>query len=493
MDYSINDTDKCIYSKYEDNTYVVIYLYVDDMLIFGTSLEVLCETKKFLGSKFDMKDLGELEVILGITITRTPNGFKFSQEHYVENILRKFEHFDCRLSQYTQSPNQNHWIIVRRDLKYLRGTINYDISLRMKPIPSVSMHCDSQATIAKAKKVISLEFVRSELNLVDPLTKPLNKKLVEETSRRMRLMPITELKSGDRVYSALIKVECLLLMNTIFLMDVGRLSRYTQSPNQDHLTVVRRVLKYLRGTINYGLCFSGFPSVLEGFSDANWILNSDEMKSTSGYVFILGRSAVSWKYPFYERDQPRLCLCIVIVKLQLLRLRSTWPICTNPFCATHSEVEKTNVDKRIGYSLDPDFSFEKIVAPYAQRIEEFVKQLESGDLKLRVRVLESSNPHEMNSTLFWFGIENSLKEQLGMATMYTVFGGILLNLGVTLANQGSQVIANESYVGAGKLFLTPKTFTLEYFFFLSLDIFKFAFINFPVAKISGFVKMQAFS
>ena len=36
----------------------------------------------------------------------------------------------------------------------------------------------------------------SELNLDDPLTKPLNKKLVEETSRRMRLMPITEVKSG---------------------------------------------------------------------------------------------------------------------------------------------------------------------------------------------------------------------------------------------------------------------------------------------------------
>ena len=44
----------------------------------------------------------------------------------------------------------------------------------------------------------------------------------------------------------------------------------------------------MRGTINYGLCFSGFSSVLEGFSDANWISDSDEMKSTS-------RSAVSWK------------------------------------------------------------------------------------------------------------------------------------------------------------------------------------------------------
>ena len=67
------------------------------MLIFGTSLEVVCETKKFLGSKFDMKDLGEAEVILRIKIIRTPNEIKLSQEHYVKKILRKFEHFDCKL------------------------------------------------------------------------------------------------------------------------------------------------------------------------------------------------------------------------------------------------------------------------------------------------------------------------------------------------------------------------------------------------------------
>ena len=68
---------------------------------------------------------------------------------------------------------------------------------------------------------------------------------------------------------------------------VGRLSQYTQSSDHDHWTAIHRVLKYSRGTINYGLCFNGFSSVLEGFSDANWISDSDEMKSTS-------RSAVSW-------------------------------------------------------------------------------------------------------------------------------------------------------------------------------------------------------
>ena len=95
--YSINGVDKCIHSKHENNTCVVICLYVNDMLIFGTSLEIVCETKKFLGSKFDMKDSGEAEVILGIKITRTPNGLNLSQEHYAEKILRKFEHFDCKL------------------------------------------------------------------------------------------------------------------------------------------------------------------------------------------------------------------------------------------------------------------------------------------------------------------------------------------------------------------------------------------------------------
>ncbi|KAL6330052.1 hypothetical protein AAG906_039969 [Vitis piasezkii] len=128
----------------------------------------------------------------------------------------------------------------------------------------------------------------------------------------------------------------------------------------------------------------------------------------------------------------------------------------------------------IGYSLDPDFSFVKIAAPYAQelldirqqqqtgpqlvqeirkqaddartytmsmpysvqRIEEFVKQLESGDLKLRVRVLESERAARKATIL-------------QMATMYTVLGGTLLSLGITLSNHGSQVISNGSYVGAG--------------------------------------------
>ena len=94
--FSINDVDKCIYSKVENNSCIIICLYVDDTLIFGTNLQVVINTKSFLRSKFDMKDLREAEVVLGIKITRTLNELNFSQERYVEKILKRFEHFDCK-------------------------------------------------------------------------------------------------------------------------------------------------------------------------------------------------------------------------------------------------------------------------------------------------------------------------------------------------------------------------------------------------------------
>ena len=48
---------------------------------------------------------------------------------------------------------------------------------------------------------------------------------------------------------------------------VGRLSRYTQCPSQDHWDALARLMKYLRGTMDYAIEYSGFPVVLEGYND----------------------------------------------------------------------------------------------------------------------------------------------------------------------------------------------------------------------------------
>ena len=81
--FSINDANKCIYKKIENNSCIIICLYVDDMLIFGTNLQVVINNTSFVRLKFDMKDLEEAEVILEIKITRTLNGLNLYQEHYI--------------------------------------------------------------------------------------------------------------------------------------------------------------------------------------------------------------------------------------------------------------------------------------------------------------------------------------------------------------------------------------------------------------------------
>jgi len=76
---------------------------------------------------------------------------------------------------------------------------------------------------------------------------------------------------------------------------VIRLSRYTHNPSQVHWNALLCLLKYLKGTSDWCLDFNKFLAVLEGFCDANWVTDNDEVSSTSGYVFTLGGGVVSWK------------------------------------------------------------------------------------------------------------------------------------------------------------------------------------------------------
>ncbi|PHU02316.1 hypothetical protein BC332_27567 [Capsicum chinense] len=58
---------------------------------------------------------------------------------------------------------------------------------------------------------------------------------------------------------------------------------------------MKRVLEYLKYTQEYALHYNKYPMVLEGYSDENWIIGSNEVKSINGYVFTIGGGVVSWK------------------------------------------------------------------------------------------------------------------------------------------------------------------------------------------------------
>ncbi|GJZ30382.1 hypothetical protein Tco_0575429, partial [Tanacetum coccineum] len=73
-----------------------------------------------------------------------------------------------------------------------------------------------------------------------------------------------------------------------------KLSKYTSNPGTRYWQAIQRVLKYLKKTIDYRLTYTGYPSVLEGYTDASWISNTKENSSISGWVFLLSGGAISW-------------------------------------------------------------------------------------------------------------------------------------------------------------------------------------------------------
>ncbi|GJT21804.1 retrovirus-related pol polyprotein from transposon TNT 1-94 [Tanacetum coccineum] len=100
-----NSADRCIYTKRTKDYTVVICLYVDDMLIISTTIDGISETKSYLSSNFKMKDLGEVDTILGIKVKRTNDQISLSQSHYIEKILTKFQHLHIKESNVPFEPS----------------------------------------------------------------------------------------------------------------------------------------------------------------------------------------------------------------------------------------------------------------------------------------------------------------------------------------------------------------------------------------------------
>nr|GEV81588.1 zinc finger, CCHC-type [Tanacetum cinerariifolium] len=193
--YLFNLADKCVYRKFnETGKGVIIYLYIDDMLIFSTDQVQVDLTKEFLSSDFSMKDMGEADVILVSTPMDTSkklmpnNGQAVTQLEYSRVIDYLMYAMTCtrsciafvvgKLSMYTSNP------ATGKEAEWLKNLL-FKILLWSKPITPISIQCDSAATLAKAYSqmynrksrhlgvrhsmirelitngVISIEFVRS--------------------------------------------------------------------------------------------------------------------------------------------------------------------------------------------------------------------------------------------------------------------------------------------------------------------------------------------
>ena len=183
-----NQEDNCIYAKFKNGKYIFLVLYVDDILLASSDMNLLLETKKFLSSNYDMKDMGEASYVLGIEIHRDRNRgvLGLSQKTYIENVLKrygmhmcnptpapivkgeKFGNFQCpnnqyeidqmksvpytsaigsimyaqictrpdlafttgMLGRYQVNPGKEHWKAVKKTFRYLQGTKDLMLTYR---------------------------------------------------------------------------------------------------------------------------------------------------------------------------------------------------------------------------------------------------------------------------------------------------------------------------------------------------------------------------
>jgi hypothetical protein len=140
---------------------------------------------------------------------------------------------------------------------------------------------------------------------------------------------------------------------------VSKLSWFTSNPGDDHWRALERVMHYLVGRMDYGIHYSGYPTVLEGYSDANWISDVDELYATSGYVFTLGGATVSWR-SCKQTILTRSTMEVELVALDTTTVEADWlcellmdlPIIEKPLLAILMNCDNQMVIVKVDSSKD---------------------------------------------------------------------------------------------------------------------------------------------
>ena len=101
-------------------------------------------------------------------------------------------------------------------------------------------------------------------------------------------------------------MQYLVLTRPEIAFSVHKLSQYISAPTLHHLMACKRVLRYLKATLNYGLKFIKEGDMkLTCFTDADWAGDLDDKKSVGAYYVYLGHNLVSWsskKQPVIARS-----------------------------------------------------------------------------------------------------------------------------------------------------------------------------------------------
>ena len=115
------------------------------------------------------------------------------------------------------------------------------------------------------------------------------------TSESLKLCDGSPTIDSTQYRQVLGSLQYLALTRPDISFAVNKFSQYTHQPSAMHWSAVKRILRYLKGTLNHGLFRCKTTQLhLHAFADADWAENFDDRTSTSGYVIFLGSNPISW-------------------------------------------------------------------------------------------------------------------------------------------------------------------------------------------------------
>jgi hypothetical protein len=239
MDFTALDSDHCVYVRHQGAEVLYIVLYVDDLLLIGSSLAEVKQLKEDLSARFEMKDLGEAKYVLGLQITRNrrTRTLSLSQSGYIRRLLERYGMSSCN-----NAPT---------------------------PLPT------------------GLKLSKHDCPEVNP-TQPL-------------------LVDGKHTYASVVGAVMYAMLGTRpdLAYAIGLLTRFNSNPGQRHVGALKRVLRYLKASIDFQLTYgheasgssgSSGPSIsVFGHCDSDWGGSLDDRRSVSGTVFTIAGGAVTWQ------------------------------------------------------------------------------------------------------------------------------------------------------------------------------------------------------
>jgi transposase InsO family protein len=239
MDFTPLDSDHCVYVRHRGDEVMYIVLYVDDLLLIGSSLAEVKQLKTDLSARFEMTDLGEAEYVLGLQLTRNRRArtLSLSQSDYIRRLLERYGMSECN-----KAPT---------------------------PLPT------------------GLRLSKKDC----PAVKPAEPLLVD----------------GKHTYASVVGAIMYAMLGTRpdLAFAIGLLTRFNSNPGPHHIGALKRVLRYLKGTIDFQLTYgtegsgssgsSNSTLAVLGHCDSDWGASLDDRRSVSGTVFTIAGGAVTWQ------------------------------------------------------------------------------------------------------------------------------------------------------------------------------------------------------